>query len=96
MDGRAKTSGEITSNSVISPTMCYLVSVVVLTDGTNAGLVDLYDSPSGATGTKLASCHIDGAEDRSRQFSWDPPLWCQNGVYLTISGTGAKAFVYTK
>lgn len=91
----ARTSYEITSSAAINAGVCRLTSVLVITDGTNAAVVILYDKPTAtgiAAGNKLGEWTVPGASLYGGR-NWTVPVICQEGIYCTISGTGASAIV---
>ena len=81
----------LSSSTLVFTGKCYLRSVGVFTDGTNAATVTVYDNTS-AAGKKVAgpyvicgACYFGGETM--------PPTPCANGIYVVISGTGATARV---
>ena len=81
----------LTSSAAVFTGKCYLRSVGVFTDGTNAATVTVYDNTSGA-GKKVAGPYTIAG---SSYFGGEtmPPTPCANGIYVVISGTGAGARV---
>ena len=84
-------SGEITSSAQVYTGKCFLSSVLVITDGTNAATVIVYDNTS-AAGKKLGEWVVAGATQYGGR-NWTFPVRATNGIYCSISGTGASAIV---
>lgn len=95
MGGSAISSGLLTTSTVIYTGLRYFVGAIVLTDGTNAATVTVYDTPntSGAVVCKL-SC---AGPDRESTFSLgDGGVRAKRGLYALVEGTNAGAIVYHK
>ena len=90
----ANNSGEKTASAVISAEGCVLAGVVVATDGTNDVTVTLYDHATEASGTKLLPTFTVKGADGIGGCCPPFPIRAVNGVYLELSGDGAKANVY--
>ena len=71
---------------------CYLTGLTVYTNGTNDATVVVYDGTS-ASGKEVSRMKVFGGlfVDKLPPFTF--PVFCQSGIYLTISGTGAGAIV---
>ncbi len=67
-------------------------ALTVITDGTNAATVTLYDNTT-ASGTVLAQMIVAGA-DRTGFQSWNFHCRCLNGIYADVTGTGASYIVH--
>jgi hypothetical protein len=68
-------------------------AVTLITDGTNAASVVLYDNASAASGTVLAKVTASGAQNTVHVI-FDNPVLAQSGVYADVTGTGAEYIVY--
>ena len=91
----AFTSYEKTEDATIHTGACLLVSALVITDGTNAATVILYDKPSVtdiAAGNKLAEFTVAGATGYGGR-NWTFPIVCSAGIYADVTGTGASYIV---
>lgn len=84
-------SGELTSSAIVKTGPCFCSAVLVITDGSNAATVILYDNTS-AAGKKVWEGVIAGATGYGGR-NWTFPVRCRNGIYCAISGTGASAIV---
>lgn len=89
-----QSSGLKTTSGIIKAVPCLLTGVLVITDGTNAATVILYDNASTNSGTVLWKCTVVGAAYFGGA-TFEIPVRAQKGVYMTISGTGANAVVYS-
>ena len=86
-------SGLKDADAVIHARPCRVMSIIAIADGTNAATIDLYDNASAASGTLLAKIIVD-AGLVYEQFHIDGGITANNGVYLDLTGTGAKAIVH--
>lgn len=91
MQGFATSTGELTADTLIVQKKGALCSVLVITDGTNAATVLIYDNTS-AAGKKIAEFTVAGATGYGGR-NWIFPVGYENGLYMDISGTGASAIV---
>jgi len=85
-------SGIKDANAVIFAKPGWLWGITVRTDGTNAATATVYNNASAASGVEAGECAIPG-EDLTG-YEALPRVWCGNGLYLKLAGTGAKAIVY--
>jgi len=85
-------TGEITADGAAVSSDCYLVSILVITDGSNDAMVILYDNASAASGTKLAEIKVN-ASDNYGGRNWPFPVKANNGIYADLTGTGASCIV---
>lgn len=69
-----------------------LRGISVNTDGTNAATVIVYDNTT-AAGKILMKVAVPGASLHGG-FSLDNPARAENGLYVSIAGTGAHCNVY--
>jgi len=88
-------SGLLTDNAVVlaSGSGRLFCSALIITDGTNAATVTIYDNAVGAAGNVLFKGTVAGASN----FGSGPvggPVRVGYGIYFGISGTGAKSIVY--
>jgi len=70
-----------------------LNAVTVLTDGTNAATLTIYDNASAASGTVLYKSIVAGA-DLQKADVYNLAIRCVNGLYADISGTGAAYIIH--
>ena len=84
-------SGLKSASVAILPHEGILVSCIVFTNGSDDAEVTVYDNASAASGTELAHSYVKGAE----RMGGEARIFCyaENGLYLSISGTGVKALV---
>ena len=87
-----KSSGEITASENTVSGVALLGGVQVLTDGTNAATVIIYDSLTAAN-KKLYEAVVAGANNT--QFdSFNIPIKASAGLYVAVSGVGASVIMY--
>lgn len=91
MRGPAKSSGLKAASAAIVSGPGLLRGLMVEADGTNAATVIVYDAAS-ATGTELAKIVVD-ATLTYESVVFESGISADTGIYLSISGTGAKAIV---
>ena len=68
-------------------------AVTLITDGTNAANVILYDNASAASGLVLAKVSAAGAQNTVHVI-FENPVITENGIYADVTGTGANYIVY--
>jgi len=93
-------SAEIPSSAPVYTHEGLFHGVAVITDGTYAVTVSVYDNASAASGTELIPTWTvtTSAADRAQCFSVWPPVKFYNGIYLelTCSGTVSAMVYYEK
>lgn len=87
-------SGLVATSQMICKVPCLVTDISIYGDGTNAATVILYDSISGATGTVLYKVALPSGAVAGGTFI-PIPVKAALGVYMSISGTGASAIIYT-
>lgn len=82
----------ITASGLITTGLTRLHGYFITTDGTNAQTVIIYDNTS-AAGSKAVYDHIvpTSATDRWRWVWFPTPILCRTGVYISVTGSGARA-----
>ena len=83
-------SGEKTASALIDTGLGIVGAIVVTTDGTNDVELVVYDSLD-ASGTVKARIPVKGSDKIGGQHI---PFRMSNGIYVTVSGTGAKYQIY--
>ena len=73
----------------------YLYGIMIITDGTNAVTVDIYDNASAASGTKLIPSWIitTSATNRMQTLTLPNPVAADNGIYVNTSTSGTVAYM---
>ena len=91
--GACTSTGKLTSSQVIVRRSGMLTSCLVRTDGTNAATVTIYDNTE-ASGKILGEWMVQGATGYGGR-NWPEGAFTpfDNGLYISISGTGAWAIV---
>jgi hypothetical protein len=87
----AKSSGALTSSTLLKTGPGLLSGVIVVANGTNEATITIYDNTS-AAGTKIFEAQI--TTPKATPFPFPIPVNFKIGAYVAISGTGAGAFVY--
>lgn len=89
----AQSSGLLAADGIVYAGPCYFWGVVAGADNTNAGSVILYDNASAASGTVISKVIVDATTTNAGSMP-GVPVYCKNGLYLDIGGTGAECVVY--
>jgi len=87
-------SGVIASSAVVSKYPCLLTDLAVYANGTNGATVILYDNASAASGTVIGKVILPTTSYSGGLIN-PVPVKALNGVYVSITGTGASAIVFT-
>lgn len=87
------TSGELAASAIVSNAPGAFASLSVTADGTNTADVTVYDNASAASGTVIAHVVVP-ANSKFDMLHLTVPCEVRNGLYASISGTGAKCVVY--
>jgi hypothetical protein len=90
-------STEITSSAAVYTLPGLFHGVVVVTDGSNAVTVSVYDNASSAAGAELIPTWVvtTSATDRIQSYGIWPPVKFDNGIYLELTCAGTvSAMVY--
>lgn len=87
-------SGEQTTTKCVITGPCKMSGLGIITDGTNTAKVIIDDSTDGS-GTVNWEQSVVGANHYGGR-NWTDPLEFDNGIYVTVSGTGASYFIERK
>lgn len=88
----AKSSGLLAAGTtVVVDRKSYLNSVTVVSDGTNAATVVVYDNSSAASGTALAKAST--STSGTVHLNFESHVRADNGLTVEVSGTGAGAVI---
>lgn len=84
-----------TADASCATTPGYFYGLIIVTDGTNAPSIDIYDNPSTNSGTKLVPTLQLAATPRIQTLNLDPPVPYQTGIYVdvTVGGGGSIAYM---
>jgi len=85
-------SGVKTEDTLIYTGRNRVNAITIMTDGTNAATVSLYDNTS-AAGTIRVKGSCVGANLTSHILFENPVLF-ENGIYADVTGTGATFIVF--
>jgi len=80
----------LTSSGAVLAEEGYLIAVV-LTGGSDAATVTLYDNASAASGNVI--CKLGAAAGASASFAPGAAVKVANGIYAALSGTGPSVSV---
>ena len=89
-------SGQQTATATIKSGAGILGQIAVVTDGTNAVTIDVYDNASAASGTKLMPTWVITTSATDRCQSWDAPgdgVRFMNGLYVVITCAGTVKYI---
>lgn len=100
-DYNIKASGEIAATagsqvaggSPTKPGTCYHGSYAK-SDGTNTCVVTVYHGNAATAGTEIDYYSIPASTAAPQKNILNQPVSCPNGIFIVITGTGAKANVY--
>jgi hypothetical protein len=84
-----------TGDAAISTSPGYLHGIVVMTDGTNAVTVEIYDNKSAASGTKMIPTWTvtTSNTNRSQSYSIEPPVKYTQGIYVDVTCAGTVSYM---
>lgn len=85
-------SGVLNADTLIFTGRNRINALTVLTDGTNAATVDLYDNTSAAN--KIAVKGKCLGLNLINHIIFENPVIMENGIYADVTGTGATFIVY--
>jgi hypothetical protein len=88
-----KSSGLKTSSAVVRAAPGKLCGVEIVTNGTNAATIIVYDHASSASGTVLFKGTVAGT-DNYGGATFGFPVRAASGLYISVSGTEAAGIVY--
>lgn len=92
MKNTCRSTGPVTTGTLVATGRNMLNGVIIGGDGTNAATITVYDNTA-ASGTKLVELVLEATSDRSRHFAFDNPIVAEVGLYVDVAGTGATATV---
>jgi len=81
------------ADAVIATGVNRINAVTLITDGTNAASVIVYDNASAASGKVLAKVSAAGAQN-TMHVIFENPVYAELGLYADVTGTGAGYIVY--
>lgn len=93
----SRSSGQLSvGTTTISSYTNYISGVEVISDGTNVGVITLYDSAdgSGLTAGNTLVVVRNKTNLGSESVHFTNPIRAQNGITAVVSGTGATAVVW--
>ena len=85
-------SGVLNADTLIFTGRNRINALTVITDGTNAATVSLYDNTSAAS--KIAVQGKCVGASLTNHYIFENPVIMENGIYADVTGTGATFIVY--
>jgi hypothetical protein len=92
----ADTTGQLTATTQIKTAPCRIMGFQ-LNAGSGTTTLTIYDSATAGTGASgMLDQHVLAANANSIDQWWGPQgLMCNNGIYATLSGSGASFILYS-
>ena len=88
-------SGLLSASGTVSARPGTLCGVIIITSSTNNATVTLYDNATTNSGTVVfEAVLVAGTASYSSGYAFTKPVLVGNGIYATVSGTGANFIVY--
>ena len=90
-------TSQLDDDAAAVATACYFHGIAVITDGTYAVTLDIYDNASAASGTKLIPTWVIPTSATNKYAGYDAPkpIRCKNGIYVNKTCSGdVKYIVY--
>lgn len=95
MSDASTSSGLQTTSQAIATRACYITCVQLLGDGTNAGTLTIYDNSSTNSGKVVAAVKTKAGDVQIPEACIpESGVYCANGLYAAVTGTGASYIVY--
>jgi hypothetical protein len=88
----SRSTGVLNADTLIATGRNRVNAITVLTDGTNAATVDLYDALTGS-GTINVKGRCVGA-NLINHIIFENPVVFETGIYADVTGTGATFIVF--
>ena len=85
-------TGVLNADTLIFTGRNRINALTVLTDGTNAATVDIYDNTSAAN--KIAVKGKCVGANLINHIIFENPVYVENGIYADVTGTGATFIVF--
>ena len=96
MSRKSRPSSEITSDGAAFTLGCVVMGILLISNGTADPKVILHDNTA-ASGLVIGEYSFDVSLKGSFvEFFSIPHVSCFNGIYVTITGTGASCIVYAE
>ena len=91
----SRSSGLKSADAAIAAGRNRVNAITLLSDGTNACSVILYDNATAASGTEVGKVSIGAASlKKTEHVVFENPVICELGIYADVTGTGAEYIVY--
>jgi len=86
-------TGSKTSGGQTVSIECTLTHVQLISDGTNAATLQVYDGTS-SSGVLLASLSIAATTAAPQSFTYNKPVVANKGLFTVLTGTGASFLMH--
>jgi hypothetical protein len=91
----SRSSGLKSADALIRTGPVILAGVHIITDQTNDLTLTIYDNTA-ASGTEVFKQIVTGENDSIPYSMPDNGIYCKNGIYADVTGTGAEYIVFFK
>jgi hypothetical protein len=81
----------ITADTLITTHPCWLHGVFINASAAGGDVV-VYEGQDPTSGRLLA--HLDGGANATNALRFDPPLWCERGLYLDVGSNVSQVTVH--
>jgi hypothetical protein len=88
-----KSSGLLSSSSVVCARPCMIYGVVVV-QASAASTAIVYDNATTNSGTAVAQVNTTVNASTNQGPQLPHPIECTNGAYVALTGSGAQVIVY--
>lgn len=89
----SRSSGLKSSSGIIQTGRNRINAVTLITDGTNAATLTVYDNASAGSGLVISKVTASGAQNTTHVI-YESPVVAENGIYATVTGTGASYIIF--
>lgn len=94
MNYQVTSSGLLSADAAVCATGSRVHSVTLISDGTNACSVVVYDNATSASGAVLAKLVLPASSGSPEFFVHDSnPISANKGIFVDVTGTGAAYIV---
>jgi hypothetical protein len=86
-----QSSGEQAADATIVSGNAYMYGAYVITDGSNDATISVFDNTA-ASGTTIFEMTVLGGDNYGGK-NWNPPVKCNTGITVDVTGTGASYII---
>ncbi len=84
----ANSSGLLSADTAILAQPGMLHGYSLISNGTDAGTLVIYDNKSAASGTAIAKATLPATTVGSKDVVFSSPIVCNNGIYADVTTAG--------